>query len=112
MSRKGCDTNAVSACLRRSKASIIPLRKRKGHRLGEALHLYCRNPTVPLVRLSALPGFIRSAQMAKQKMTKLTTAADGAANKNEMIPATPEDVLRTGEMAKRHDVTLRTLRFY
>src|SRR5262245_27159895 len=43
-------------------------------------------------------------------MMELKTAADAAANANEVVE---EDCLiRIGEMAKRHGVTLRTLRFY
>src|SRR5262245_36845527 len=43
-------------------------------------------------------------------MMELKTAADAAANANEVVE---EDCLiRIGEMAKMHGVTLRTLRFY
>ncbi len=44
-------------------------------------------------------------------MTMMAAAA--AANTNDSAGAsTHEDFLRIGEMAKRHEVTLRTLRFY
>ena len=45
-------------------------------------------------------------------MMKLMTAADAAANTNEIATDTQDGLIRIGEMAKRHDVTLRTLRFY
>ena len=44
-------------------------------------------------------------------MTLMTAAA--AANTNDSAEASQhEDFIRIGEMAKRHEVTLRTLRFY
>ena len=45
-------------------------------------------------------------------MMKLMTAADAAANTNEIAMDAQDGLIRIGEMAKRHDVTLRTLRFY
>ena len=45
-------------------------------------------------------------------MMKLITAADAAANTNEITMDAQDGFIRIGEMAKRHDVTLRTLRFY
>src|SRR4051812_13297367 len=43
-------------------------------------------------------------------MMKMVKAAEVAANTNEM--ADEHELIRIGEMARRHDVTLRTLRFY
>jgi len=43
-------------------------------------------------------------------MMKMVKAAEVAANTNEM--ADEQELIRIGEMARRHDVTLRTLRFY
>jgi DNA-binding transcriptional MerR regulator len=43
---------------------------------------------------------------------KLMTAADVAANTNEIGMETQDGYIRIGEMAKKHEVTLRTLRFY
>lgn len=43
---------------------------------------------------------------------KLMMAADAAANANEIGADVQDGFIRIGEMAKKHDVTLRTLRFY
>jgi DNA-binding transcriptional MerR regulator len=43
---------------------------------------------------------------------KLMTAADVAANTNEIGMEAQDGFIRIGEMAKKHEVTLRTLRFY
>ncbi len=45
-------------------------------------------------------------------MMKFMTAADVAANTNEIDMEAPDGFIRIGEMAKKHEVTLRTLRFY
>ena len=45
-------------------------------------------------------------------MMNLMTAAFAAANANEMGAEMADGLIRIGEMAKRHGVTLRTLRFY
>jgi DNA-binding transcriptional MerR regulator len=45
-------------------------------------------------------------------MMNMMTAADAAANTNEMGAEMADGLIRIGEMAKRHGVTLRTLRFY
>jgi DNA-binding transcriptional MerR regulator len=47
-----------------------------------------------------------------QGMMKLMTAADVAAKTNEIGMETQDGYIRIGEMAKKHEVTLRTLRFY
>ena len=43
---------------------------------------------------------------------KLTLAGETAANANDLMMDTGEDLVRIGEMAKKYGVTLRTLRFY
>ncbi|WP_149762094.1 MerR family transcriptional regulator [Neomesorhizobium albiziae] len=43
---------------------------------------------------------------------KPMTAVDAAANTNEISMDMQDGFIRIGEMAKKHDVTLRTLRFY
>ena len=48
----------------------------------------------------------------KAKMMNMRTAADAAANASEMDAEMADGLVRIGEMAKRHGVTLRTLRFY
>ena len=45
-------------------------------------------------------------------MMELTTAADAAATTNETDLKAHDGLIRIGEMAKRHGVTLRALRFY
>ena len=48
----------------------------------------------------------------KAKMMNMRTAADAAASASEMDAEMADGLVRIGEMAKRHGVTLRTLRFY
>lgn len=45
-------------------------------------------------------------------MTDDITASREAANKNDRLLETGEDLLRIGEMARQYGVTLRALRFY
>ena len=47
----------------------------------------------------------------RAKMMNMRTAADAAANASEMDAEMADGLVRIGEMAKRHGVTLRTLRF-
>ena len=48
----------------------------------------------------------------RTKMMNLMGAADAAAKANEKSVEGADGLIRIGEMAKRHGVTLRTLRFY
>ena len=57
-------------------------------------------------------GQVRALETEKAKMTNLMRAADAAAETNEMGVEVADGLIRIGEMAKRHGVTLRTLRFY
>lgn len=43
---------------------------------------------------------------------KLNEAGENAAGTNEAIVGAGDDYIRIGDMAKKYDVTLRTLRFY
>jgi DNA-binding transcriptional MerR regulator len=57
-------------------------------------------------------GQVRRWKTEKAKMMNLMWAADAAAKTNEMGVEVDDGLIRIGEMAKRHGVTLRTLRFY
>ena len=57
-------------------------------------------------------GQAQALETEKAKMMNLMRAADTAAKTNEMGVEVADGLIRIGEMAKRHGVTLRTLRFY
>jgi DNA-binding transcriptional MerR regulator len=76
----------------------------------------CRNlewkPRAPTASLRASLAEAGAPQPGKSEMMKLMTAADAAANTNEIGMEAQDGFIRIGEMAKKYDVTLRTLRFY
>jgi hypothetical protein len=57
-------------------------------------------------------GQAQALETEKAKMMNQMWAADAAAKTNEMGVEVDDGLIRIGEMAKRHGVTLRTLRFY
>ena len=57
-------------------------------------------------------GQAQALETEKAKMMNQMWAADAAAKTNEMGVEVADGLIRIGEMAKRHGVTLRTLRFY
>ena len=57
-------------------------------------------------------GQAQALETEKAKMMNQMWAADAAAKTHEMGVEVADGLIRIGEMAKRHGVTLRTLRFY
>jgi DNA-binding transcriptional MerR regulator len=57
-------------------------------------------------------GQAQALETEKAKMMNQKSAADAAAKTNEMGVEVNDGLIRIREMAKRHGVTMRTLRFY
>ena len=57
-------------------------------------------------------GQAQALETEKAKMMNQMWAADAAANTHDMSVEVADGLIRIGEMAKTHGVTLRTLRFY
>ena len=57
-------------------------------------------------------GQAQALETEKAKMMNQMWAADAAAKTHDMGVEVADGLIRIGEMAKRHGVTLRTLRFY
>lgn len=58
------------------------------------------------------PGAGTAPQRVMSMTVKLKEAGENAAGTNEAIVGAGDDYIRIGDMAKKYDVTLRTLRFY